>query len=208
MEQEGVLKQTIRDFSKQVDIVQTIILFLVAFLTPTFLGQLLTLIFGAESVIATNSQLIIGSIVNAALVITAANLKGFWKIAGIVTMPSISAVLGGYVFHTASVFAVYMIPAIWIGNFALVYAYKFIMLAKGKNYFLAGLVGIIAKVAVIFGGFSLLKAFGVFPEKVVNVLQTSMGVTQAITATIGVILAFGIIKLMNLNTKKNNETAE
>ena len=112
MEQEGVLKQTIRDFSKQVDIVQTIILFLVAFLTPTFLGQLLTLIFGAESVIATNSQLIIGSIVNAALVITATNLKGFWKIAGIVTMPSISAVLGGYVFHTASVFAVYMIPAI------------------------------------------------------------------------------------------------
>ena len=205
MEQEGVLKQTVKDFSKQTDIIQTIVLFLIAFLVPTFLGQLLTLIFGAESIIASNSQLIIGSIVNTALVLTATNLKGFWKIAGIVTMPSISAVLGGYVFHTASVFAVYMIPAIWIGNFALVYAYKFIMLAKKQNYFLAGLVGVIAKVAIIFGGFNLLKVIGGFsgaPEKVVNMFQTSMGITQAITATIGVFLAFGIMKLITVEKNK------
>ena len=201
MEQEGVINKTIRDFSKQVDIVQTVVLFLIAFLVPTFLGKLLTIVFGAESVIASNSQLIIGSIVNAALVLTATNIKGIKKIAGIITMPSISAILGGYVFHTASVYAVYMIPAIWIGNFALVYAYKFIMLGKEKNYFLAGIVGVIVKVAVIFGFFNILKVFGVFPEKVAKVLQTSMGLTQAITATIGVVLAFGIIKLIDINKK-------
>ena len=165
MEQEGVINKTIRDFSKQVDIIQTVVLFLIAFLVPTFLGKLLTIVFGAESVIASNSQLIIGSIVNAALVVTATNIKGIKKIAGIITMPSISAILGGYVFHTASVYAVYMIPAIWIGNFALVYAYKFIMLGKEKNYFLAGIVGVIVKVAVIFGFFNILKVFGVFPER-------------------------------------------
>jgi hypothetical protein len=196
MGEEGVINQRIRDFSKQIDIMQTIVIFLIAFLVPTFLGKLLTLIFGAESVIATNSQLVVGSIVNAALVVTATNLKGIAKIAGVVTMPSISAILGGYVFHTASVYAVYMIPAIWLGNFSLVYMYKLIMLAKQKNYFLAGLAGVVAKVAIIFGGFSLLKAFSIFPEKVVTVLQTQMGVTQAITATIGVVLAFGIIKLI------------
>lgn len=201
MEQEGVINKTIRDFSKQVDIIQTVVLFLIAFLVPTFLGKLLTIVFGAESVIASNSQLIIGSIVNAALVVTATNIKGIKKIAGIITMPSISAILGGYVFHTASVYAVYMIPAIWIGNFALVYAYKFIMLGKEKNYFLAGIVGVIVKVAVIFGFFNILKVFGVFPEKVAGVLQKSMGLTQAITATIGVILAFGIIKLIDINKK-------
>lgn len=205
MEQEGILKQTVRDFSKPIDIMQTILLFLVAFLVPTFLGQLISLIFGAESAITSNSQLIIGSIVNTALILTATNVKGFWKIAGIVTMPSISAVLGGYVFHTASVFAVFMIPAIWIGNFALVYAFKFIMLAKKQNYFLAGLVGVIAKVAIIFGGFNLIKVCGAFsgaPEKVLTMMQQSMGVTQAITATIGVFLAFGILKLIDLSKKK------
>lgn len=204
MEEQGVINQRIRDFSKQADIIQTIILFLVAFLVPTFLGKLLTLIFGAESVIATNSQLVIGSIVNAALVITATNIKGIAKIIGIVTMPSISAILGGYVFHTASVYAIYMVPAIWVGNFALVYAYKFIMLGKKKNYFLAGLVGIVAKVAIIFGCFSILKAFSLFPEKIATALQAQMGLTQAITATIGVVIAFGIMKLFQIGKEENN----
>ncbi len=202
MEKEGAINQRIGDFSKQVDILQTTILFLIALLVPTFLGQLLETIFGAQSIIATNSQLVIGSIVNAALVVTATNIKGIAKIVGIITMPSISAILGGYVFHTSSVYAAYMIPAIWLGNFALVYSYKFIMLAKEKNYFLAGIIGIVVKVAIIFGGFNLLKLFSVFPENVVNVLQVSMGITQAITATIGVVLAFGIIKLIYRNKKE------
>lgn len=205
MGEQGVINQRIRDFSKQVDIAQTIVLFLIAFLVPTFLGKLLMLIFGAQSVVATNSQLVIGSIVNAVLVITATNIKGIAKIAGIITMPSISAILGGYVFHTASVYAVYMVPAIWLGNFALVYAYKFIMLGKGKNYFLAGLVGILAKVSIIFGVFSILKVFSLFPEKLVTVLQAQMGLTQGITATIGVVLAFGIIKLFQANKKEKQE---
>lgn len=197
MEKEAVINQRIRDFSKPIDRIQTILLYLGAFLVPTFLGQLITLLFGAQSVIATNSQLIVGSIVNAILIITAANLKGFIKIAGVITMPSISAIMGGYVFHTASVYASYMILFIWLGNLALVYAYKFIMIAKRKNYFLAGLVGIITKVAIIFSGFCLLKSFNIFPEKIVTVLQVSMGTTQAITATIGVLLAFGVIQLIN-----------
>ena len=112
-------------------------------------------------------------------------------------MPSIAAILGGYVFKTASVYMVYMIPAIWLGNFALVYSYKFIMLAKEKNYFLAGIVGIVIKVAIIFGGFSILKAFGIFPNKLVSTLQVAMSSTQAITATIGMLISFVIYKIEN-----------
>ena len=67
-----------QDFSKKEDAIQTTIIALLAFLVPTFLARILSGVFGAQSVIATNSQLIVGSIVNTALVISAINLKG-WK---------------------------------------------------------------------------------------------------------------------------------
>lgn len=195
MEKEGIMSKRVADFSKAADIAQTILIFLTALLVPTFLGELLKNTFASNSVVVTNSQLIIGSLVNTALIMTAINLKGWTKILGIVTMPSVATILGGYVFKTASVYMVWMIPAIWIGNLALIYAYKLIMLAKNKNYFLAGVIGIAVKVAVIFGVFSILKAFGIFPEKLVTNLQVAMGSTQAITATIGMIISFVIYKI-------------
>ncbi len=195
MENEGIINKRVKDFSKGIDIMQTILIFLIALLVPTFLGGILSKIFGSTSVISTNSQLIVGTIVNAALVVSAINLKGWAKILGVVTMPSISTILSGYVFGTASVYMVYMIPAIWIGNFALIYSYKFLMLGKNKHYFLAGIVGIIVKVAIIFALFNLINLFGVFPEKLVDNLRNAMGMTQFITATLGVIAAFVIYKL-------------
>ena len=186
---ESVLNRTIGSFSKKSETIQTVIIALIAFLVPTFLGMLIKEVFGAQSFIESNSQIIIGSIVNTALIISAINLKGWKKIVGIVTMPSISTILSGYVFKTASVYMVYMIPIIWLGNFALIYAYKAILLGKSKNYFFAGFVGVISKVIIIFAGFSLLNLFGVFPEKMVTVLQTAMSTTQAITATIGALIA-------------------
>ena len=93
-----------------------------------------------------------------------------------------------------------MIPAIWIGNFALVYAFKKIKVDMGKNYFLAGVVGILIKTAVIFGVFSLLNLYGIFPPKMVGNLQMAMGLTQLITATIGTLIGFAIYKL---ETRKN-----
>ena len=195
MDNEGFLNKTIYKFSEKVDIIQTIIIGLVAFLVPTFLAQLIQAVFGAQSVIAANSQIIVCSIVNTALVTAAINLKGWKKIVGVVTMPSISTILSGYVFGTASVYMSYMIPAIWLGNFALIYAYKFILLGKEKNYFLAGTVGIVAKVLIIFASFELLNVFKIFPEKLVNNLQTAMGMTQLITATIGVLISFIIYKV-------------
>lgn len=192
MERENVLNKTIYKFSERIEAIQTVIIGLIAFLVPTFLAQLINLIFGAQSVIATNSQLIVGSIVNTALIISAINIKGWKKIIGVITMPSISTILGGYVFGTASVYMVYMVPAIWLGNFALIYAYKFIMLGKKQNYFLAGIVGIIVKVLIIFASFELLNLFGIFPSKLVSNLQVAMGMTQLITASIGMLIAFVI----------------
>lgn len=195
MEKENTLNQRIYDFSEKMDFIQTIIIGLIAFLVPTFLAQLIQMVFGAQSVIATNSQIIVGSIVNTALIISAINIKGWKKIIGVVTMPSLSTVLSGYVFGTASVYMVYMIPAIWLGNLALIYFYKLVMLEKEKNYFLAGILGIIVKVLVIFGFFEVLNLFGIFPSKLVTNLQTAMGLTQLITASIGMLIAFMIYQV-------------
>lgn len=195
MEKENTLNQRIYDFSEKMDFIQTIMIGLIAFLVPTFLAQLIQMVFGAQSVIATNSQIIVGSIVNTALIISAINIKGWKKIIGVVTMPSLSTVLSGYVFETASVYMVYMIPAIWLGNLALIYFYKLVMLEKEKNYFLAGILGIIVKFLVIFASFEVLNLFGIFPSKLVTNLQTAMGLTQLITASIGMLIAFMIYQV-------------
>lgn len=198
---EEIINKKISSFSKITDIVQTILIFLIALLVPTFLGELITNVFGSQSVIAKNSQIIIGSIVNTALIMTAINLNGWAKILGVVTMPSISTILSGYVFGSASTYMVYMIPAIWIGNFILVYLYKLLLLDKKLNYFLAGIAGVLLKVAVIFLFFNVLNLFNVFPEKLVSTLQNAMGLTQLITASIGVVVAFVIYKAEKVSKK-------
>lgn len=198
---EEIINKKIAGFSKVTDIVQTILIFLIALLVPTFLGELITNVFGSQSVIAKNSQIIIGSIVNTALIMTAINLNGWAKILGVVTMPSISTILSGYVFGSASTYMVYMIPAIWIGNFILVYLYKLLLLDKKLNYFLAGIAGVLLKVAVIFLFFNVLNLFNLFPEKLVSTLQNAMGITQLITASIGVVVAFVIYKAEKVSKK-------
>ena len=195
MDEELVLSQSAYDFSKKEDAIQTIIIALLTFLVPTFLAKILSGVFGAQSIVATNSQLIVGSIVNTALVISALNLKGWKKILLVTTMPSISTIVSGYIFGPVSVPMLYMMPAIWIGNFALIYSFKLFMLKKKRNYWIAAVVGIVSKVLIIFGLFSLIKLFGAFPAKAIPTLQKSMSVIQLLTATMGCIIGFGIYKI-------------
>ena len=96
---------------------------------------------------------------------------------------------------------VYMIPAIWLGNLVLILAFKYIMIAKKKNYFVSSIIGIICKVAIIFGFFSILRAFNLFPDKLIANLQNAMSMTQFITASIGCTIAFGIYRLENVKRK-------
>lgn len=52
--------------------------------------------------------------------------------------------------------------------------------------------------AIIFGAFNILKVIGIFPQKLITNLQTAMGMTQAITACVGMILAFVIYKIESI----------
>ena len=195
---ENILSKRICDYSRIVDIMQIVVICFCALVVPTFVPQWIKAIFGANSFFAANSQLIVGTIVNVALIMTAVNLKGWKKIIGIITLPSISNLLGGYVFKTASPFMIYMVPAIWLGNFALVYIYKLLLVSKNKNYFLAGVIGVVIKVTIIFGFFNIINTFGIFPEKISTMFKVAMGTTQVITATCGV----GISALIYYSIKK------
>lgn len=190
MEKENVLSQNMCDYSKIIEIMQIILIGISALIVPTFLAGILNSVFGQNSFIASHSQIIVGSIVNVSLITAAINIKGWRKIIAIITLPSISTILGGYVFKTVSIYMAYMIPAIWIGNFALVYLYKLLLLKKNINYFLTGALSIVAKVGVIFLGFSILNIIGIFPEKLVVNLKTAMSWTQVITATIAMIITY------------------
>ena len=126
---EKVLSKTVNEEKinnkKLVSIIETIIIGILTFLVPTFMGQLIKSTIGEQTVLINTlntTQIITGSIVNTLLILSALNLKGWKQIIPVVTMPSISTVLSGYVFKSASPFMCYMIPFIWIGNFALIYA--------------------------------------------------------------------------------------
>lgn len=192
---ENILEKRMYDVSKATGYIEIILISLGAFLTPLILPELLKAIFSSESVIANNSQYVVGTIVNTSLIIAGINVKGWKKILGIITLPSISAILSSSILNTSSIYTVYMIPAIWIGNFLIVYLYRYLFVNKNKNYLLSSIISIIIKASVIFIGFNLLSITNIIPSgPIFNILFTAMGINQIITAILGSIIAFIIIK--------------
>ena len=66
-------------------------------------------------------QLLVGTLVNILLIIIALRYKSYSAIIPMVMIPSIATSLRGLVFWPFTIFLVYMMPAIWVGNFILIY---------------------------------------------------------------------------------------
>ena len=66
-------------------------------------------------------QIVIGSVVNFLLILAAFRYKNAKTMIPLVMLPSIAAVMHGMIFGHFSSFLVYMMPAIRIGNYLLVY---------------------------------------------------------------------------------------
>ena len=194
---EQVANKRVYELSKVGDLIQTLLIILGALLVPAVVPQLLQLVFGKTSVIASNSQIIVGSIVNTALIMAGLNLKGWRKLVLIATLPSLSAVGSGYIFGNLTKATLFMIPGIWLGNFSLIVLMKYLYANKNINYILSAVISIIVKVAFIFGVLNIWMAFSVLPSQgaVANTLRNTMGLTQLITASIGALISLGIIKL-------------
>lgn len=204
MMNENCLQKRYADVSRLAEVIEIILISLGVFLTPLVIPQILSFVFGANSFLATNSQFVVGAIVNTSLVIAGINLKGWKKIFAIVFLPSISALFSGLVLNLSAIYTVYMIPAIWLGNFALVYLFKLLFVSKKMNYLLTSICAILAKSALIFAGYHVLLWFNIIPQnsKVATVLFTSMGINQVITAAIGCTIAFALVKLLYSSKNK------
>lgn len=202
---EQIINKRSFEFSKTGEIIQTILIILGSLLMPAVIPQFLQLLFGKSSIISNNSQLIVGSIVNTSLIISALNLKGLRKLILISTLPSLSAIGSGYIFGNLTNVTIFMIPGIWFGNLSLILLMKYLYVNKKTNYILSSIIVILVKVAIIFSVLNVWMAFSVLPNQgiVADTLRNAMGLTQLITATTGAIISFFIIKLIFEKNKKS-----
>jgi len=136
-------------------------------------------------------QLLVGVIVNAMLIIGATYIKGH-KMLPLILLPSLGVMTAGVIFGTYTIYLLYLIPLIWLGNALYVYTYKYFNMKekKFKNNMLGVGVASVLKAALLFGATFILVQFSVLPA----IFLTAMGVLQLSTAIIGGILAIGIVK--------------
>ncbi len=190
----NVLEKQLTDTKKAENIIITTLIMIGAFVIPTFLAKIIPL--------GKYQQIIVGSIVNMSLILTALYTKGTIKTIAIATLPSMSTILGGLLFKDITLYSKTMIPAIWIGNFSFILLYKTLYVNKKINYPVSSIIAIIVKAAIIYLGFTIMVNVMTVPELVKTTLNTSMGMTQLITATSGSILAFLVVISTKIKSKK------
>ena len=194
---EEVANKKVYELSEIGEIIQAILIVLGALLVPAVVPQILQFVFGKGSAIASNSQLIVGSIVNTALIMSGLNLKGWRRILAVATLPSLSAISSGFIFGSLTKVTIFMVPGIWLGNFSLIMLMKYLYANKKTNYILSAVISIVVKVAIIFSVLNIWMLASVLPNQgnVADTLRNTMGLTQLITATIGASISFAIMKM-------------
>ena len=132
-------------------------------------------------------QLLVGTVVNALLITAALNLKGY-KLLPVIIAPALGAVSRGMLFGPFTVFLLYLLPFIWIGNSILVFSFKYFKLHKKQNYIITLILGSFLK-----AGFLFLAAFTLYKLNLIPVIfLTAMGLTQFTTAILGGLTAYGL----------------
>jgi riboflavin transporter len=149
------------------------------------------------------NQLLVGSVINAILVITAYMCGTFYGIAVGVLTP-LTALMIGQLKPAMAPF----IPFIILGN--AVYVLSFGLLVSWKNY---GKYAGIALGAVMKFGFLYLAATQLiylfkmnFPNAVAKALKAAMGTTQLVTALIGGALSLFLIEILVKRVKIAKDT--
>lgn len=173
MEYEFVNKQDYKLGYLQENI-EMVLYTLAAFLIPFTLGH---------------PQLLVGTLVNSALFLAALNLKGF-KMLPIIIAPSLGVLTKGLIFGPLTIFLVYMIPFIWIGNALLVYSFKAFNVDKKVNSLVSIGISAAAKTIFLFAVAYVLFKLNLVPQ----IFLTTMGLFQLYTAVAGGIVALGIHK--------------
>ena len=137
-------------------------------------------------------QLLVGTIVNATLIMAAINLKGY-KLIPVIIMPSIAVLLRGLIFGPYTVYLVYMIPLIWIGNALLIVAIKKIVFDMKHKKVIGVSMAVIIKTVFLFVSAFMLVKLSVLPV----IFLTAMGVLQLATGVMGAGVGLGLSVVKN-----------
>lgn len=130
-------------------------------------------------------QLLTGAIVNTLLFLFVAQAYSK-KTLPIVMFPSIGAVLNGLIFGKFTIFLLYFLPFIWVGNYILIESFRY--LRKNTSFFVSILGSSFLKSGVLF-----LVAFLLTSAKIVPLIFLQlMGMFQLVTAIAGGIIALAI----------------
>jgi len=153
------------EFSSLWENVEFVIYCMLAFFVPFFMGH---------------PQIFVGSVVNAALVLAALNMRG-WKMLPIIMLPSIGVICAGVIFGGLAASAFLLAPLIWIANALFVLAIKKMVFERKNSGVLAVVWGTALKSAFLFCAASALVWLSILPIAVLG----AMGLLQIYTALIG-----------------------
>lgn len=129
-------------------------------------------------------QIIVGSIVNASLFLSAIFLPEKF-IYPVILMPSLAVLSRGIIFGPLTPFLVLMIPFIWVGNWLLVFVFKKVFNLYRSDW-LAIFMAALLKFIFLFSAANLMFKLNLVPK----IFLTTMGVLQFVTASLGGVLAF------------------
>ena len=149
------------------------------FAVPIFLGD---------------SQIIVGSIVNLALIYIALNFKQA-KLLPAIFIPAVASILRNTVLGSATLYLAILMPFIWMANGLFIISIREIA-NKGKSLFVSLGVSSIIKAIFLFSITFVLVSLFKFP----NVLLIAMGILQLATALIASI----VYLIMNKWTQKTS----
>ncbi|MDD5182243.1 MAG: hypothetical protein PHC66_03675 [Candidatus Nanoarchaeia archaeon] len=141
-----------------------------------------------------NPQELLGITINILLVLAALNIRG-WRLIPVIVLPSLGALLGGYFFHNMTFVVPLFMPILWLGNFILVFAFKYLYLERKVNFFLTLFIGATTKYLVMVLSAYAFIYFSLAP----TIFLASMGRIQLVTAIFGGIIAFFIINFKPKN---------
>ncbi len=159
------INKTIYDFTKTHEVIEIVIYSFIGFFLPLMIGH---------------PQIIVGSLVNALIVISALHHKGLRPLS-LFILPSIGAITRGILFGPFTIFLIYMAPFIWISNFLIWITIKKLYLMDRKNYLFSLVIASIVKASFLFISAFILYSFGFIPK----MFLIAMGPTQLLTAVMG-----------------------
>jgi hypothetical protein len=149
--------------------------FFVGFLVPFTIGH---------------PQLLVGSVVNATLVLAALELRSFKHIGPLILAPGLGVLSRGLVFGPFTPYLAIMLPFIWVGNAILVFGIRTLYINIKFNYVVSLAVSALAKSGFLFFVAFALVSFSLLP----SLFLTTMGAIQLVTALLGGLLGFGLHK--------------